>query len=155
MLCYGKISEGNCRHHECRCNFGVDRLMLSAIPAVNSNRAIIYFPRNSMVMLYEMDMVDDRTLNLECLHWFESHMLLVSELGHFRSLHDAPYFSFELHFEFMCGQHFVSLIVIVSVYIIKSITLLPCAVESHPTPGDSRGSSSPSHSISGVSNDTL
>ena len=27
----------------------------------------------------------------------------------------------------------------------------PCAVESHPTPGDSRGSSSPSRSISGVS----
>ena len=38
------------------------------------------------------------------LHWFEFHLLLVSELGHFRSLHDAPYFSFELHFEFMCGQ---------------------------------------------------
>ena len=31
------------------------------------------------------------------------------------------------------------------------LTLLPCAVESHPTPGDSRGSSSPSGSISGVS----
>ena len=31
------------------------------------------------------------------------------------------------------------------------ITLLPCAVESHPTPGDIRGSSSPSRSISGVS----
>ncbi len=28
---------------------------------------------------------------------------------------------------------------------------LPCAVESHPTPGDSHGSSSPSRSISGVS----
>ena len=28
---------------------------------------------------------------------------------------------------------------------------LPCAVESHPTPGDIRGSSSPSRSISGVS----
>ena len=28
---------------------------------------------------------------------------------------------------------------------------LPCAVESHPTPGDSRGSSSPSRSLSGVS----
>ena len=54
------------------------------------------------------------TLNLECLHWFESHLLLVSELGHFRSRPDAPYFSFELHFELMCGQwlklHFVSLI---------------------------------------------
>ena len=44
------------------------------------------------------------TINLECLHWFESHLLLVSELGHFRSLPDVPYFSFELHFEFMCGQ---------------------------------------------------
>ena len=32
-----------------------------------------------------------------------------------------------------------------------AITLLPCAVESHPTPGDSRDSSSPSRSISGVS----
>ena len=31
------------------------------------------------------------------------------------------------------------------------ITLLPCAVESHPTPGDSRGSSSPSRSIFGDS----
>ena len=31
------------------------------------------------------------------------------------------------------------------------VTLLPCAVEPHPTPGDSRGSSSPSRSISGVS----
>ena len=31
------------------------------------------------------------------------------------------------------------------------LTLLPCAVESHPTPGDIRGSSSPSRSISGVS----
>ena len=31
------------------------------------------------------------------------------------------------------------------------VTLLPCAVESHPTPGDIRGSSSPSRSISGVS----
>ena len=29
--------------------------------------------------------------------------------------------------------------------------LSPCAVESHPTPGESRGSSSPSRSISGVS----
>ena len=27
----------------------------------------------------------------------------------------------------------------------------PCAVESHPTPGDIRGSSSPSRSISGIS----
>ena len=27
----------------------------------------------------------------------------------------------------------------------------PCAVESHPTPGDRRGSSSPSRSISGIS----
>ena len=33
----------------------------------------------------------------------------------------------------------------------KFFTLSPCAVESHPTPGDSRGSSSPSRSISGVS----
>ena len=32
-----------------------------------------------------------------------------------------------------------------------NITLSPCAVESYPTPGDSRGSSSPSRSISGVS----
>ena len=36
-----------------------------------------------------------------------------------------PIFSFELHFEFMCGQwlrlHFVSLIIIVSVYIMKSV----------------------------------
>ena len=31
------------------------------------------------------------------------------------------------------------------------VTLLPCAVESHPTPGDSRGSPSPSRSIAGVS----
>ena len=31
------------------------------------------------------------------------------------------------------------------------VTLLPCAVESHLTPGDSRGSSSPCRSISGVS----
>ena len=31
------------------------------------------------------------------------------------------------------------------------VTLLPCPVESHPTPGDIRGSSSPSRSISGVS----
>ena len=31
------------------------------------------------------------------------------------------------------------------------IILSPCAVESHPTPGDIRGSSSPSRSISGVS----
>ena len=31
------------------------------------------------------------------------------------------------------------------------LTLSPCAVESHPTPGDSRGSSSPSRSLSGVS----
>ena len=30
-------------------------------------------------------------------------------------------------------------------------TLSPCAIESYPTPGDRRGSSSPSHSISGVS----
>ena len=72
-------------------------------------------------------MVEARTLNLECLYWFESLLLLVSELGHFRSLRDAPYFSFELdlHFEFMCGQwlrlHFVSLIIIVPVYIIKSM----------------------------------
>ena len=29
--------------------------------------------------------------------------------------------------------------------------MLPCAVESHPTPGDIRGSSSPSRSISGLS----
>ena len=29
--------------------------------------------------------------------------------------------------------------------------LSPCAVESHPTPGNSRGSSSPSRSISGAS----
>ena len=29
--------------------------------------------------------------------------------------------------------------------------MLPCAIDSHPTPGDSRGSSSPSGSISGVS----
>ena len=35
--------------------------------------------------------------------------------------------------------------------IIHTSTLSPCAVESHPTPGDSRGSSSPSRSISGVS----
>ena len=48
-------------------------------------------------------MVEYRTLNLECLRCFETHLLLVSELGHFR-LHDALYFSFELHFEFMCGQ---------------------------------------------------
>ena len=48
-------------------------------------------------------MVECRTLNLECLHWFETHLLLVSELGHFRSLHDALYCSFELHFELMCG----------------------------------------------------
>ena len=33
----------------------------------------------------------------------------------------------------------------------RVFTLLPCAVEVHPTPGDSRGSSSPSRSISGVS----
>ena len=33
----------------------------------------------------------------------------------------------------------------------KTITLSPCAVESHPTPGDSHVSSSPSPSISGVS----
>ena len=32
-----------------------------------------------------------------------------------------------------------------------SITLLPCAVESHPTPGDIRGSYSPPRSISAVS----
>ena len=74
-------------------------------------------------------MVECRTLNLECLHWFETHLLLVSELGHFRSLHDALYCSFELHFELMCGQwlrlHFVPLIIIVSVYIIKSMRRLP------------------------------
>ena len=33
----------------------------------------------------------------------------------------------------------------------SAITLSPFAVESHPTPGDSRGSSSPSRSISGIS----
>ena len=32
-----------------------------------------------------------------------------------------------------------------------AVTLLPCAVESHPTPDDIRGSSSPSRTISGVS----
>ena len=36
-------------------------------------------------------------------------------------------------------------------WIHASKQLLPCAIESHPTPGDSRGSSSPFHSISGVS----
>ena len=70
-------------------------------------------------------MVEYRTLNLECLHWLQSHLLLVSELGHFHSLHDALYFSFKLHFEFMCGQlsrlHFISLKIIVSVYIIESM----------------------------------
>ena len=70
-------------------------------------------------------MVKYRTLNLECLHWFETHLLLVSEFGHFRSLHDALYFSFEVHFQFKCGQWFrllfVSLIIIVSVDIIKSM----------------------------------
>ena len=34
---------------------------------------------------------------------------------------------------------------------VSVVTLIPCAVESHPTPGDIRGSSSPSRSISGVS----
>ena len=34
---------------------------------------------------------------------------------------------------------------------IQYITLSPCVVESHPTPGDSRGSSSPSRSLYGVS----
>ena len=33
----------------------------------------------------------------------------------------------------------------------SEFTLLPCVVESHPTPGDIRGISSPSRSISGVS----
>ena len=34
---------------------------------------------------------------------------------------------------------------------LNNLTLSPCAVDSHPTPGDIRGSSSPSRSISGVS----
>ena len=35
------------------------------------------------------------------------------------------------------------------------LVTLPCTAESHPTPGDSRGSSSPSRSISGVSSQLL
>ena len=65
---------------------------------------------------------------------------------------------------FVCTIFFKTLIIIFSLmshlYCTKTcavalhnsyVTLLPCAVESHPTPGDIRVSSSPSRSISGVS----
>ena len=43
--------------------------------------------------------------------------------------------------------------IIIFIYFIRecTVTLLPGAIESYPTPGDSRGSSSPPRSISGVS----
>ena len=44
-----------------------------------------------------------------------------------------------------------TLVMIYLWYVSHYLTLLPCAVESHPTPGESRGSSSPPRSISGVS----
>ena len=40
---------------------------------------------------------------------------------------------------------------ILIIIVLMQHTLLPCAVESHPTPDDSRGSSSPYRSIPGVS----
>ena len=75
--------------------------------------------------IMEKAIVKCRTINLECLHWFESHLLLVSELGHFRSLPDAPYFRLNYILS-LCADnwlrlHFVSLIIIVSVYIITSM----------------------------------
>ena len=50
-----------------------------------------------------------------------------------------------------CQYVRVSMSPCVYVYACLSVILSPCAVESHPTPGDSRGRSSPSLSIPGVS----